>query len=59
QSTDDWMLLGQSRAYGSPNINDANANADSRLNSLDQLRVAAANRKQFNPLMNDSSVYLF
>ncbi|KAJ1791318.1 hypothetical protein LPJ59_005011, partial [Coemansia sp. RSA 2399] len=72
QSTDDWMLLGQSRAYGSPNINTdgmaplagtpaygANANADNRLNSLDQLRVAAANRKQFNPPMNDSSVYLF
>ncbi|KAJ2570336.1 hypothetical protein IW140_002429 [Coemansia sp. RSA 1813] len=69
QSTDDWMLLRQSRAYGSPNISTdgmpsvgtplGTTNLDNRLSPLDQLRVAAANRKQFNPSMNDSSVYLF
>ncbi|KAJ1992872.1 hypothetical protein GGI25_002690 [Coemansia spiralis] len=66
QSTDDWMLLRRSRAYGSPTVlADSPSPAalahmtDNRLTSLDQLRAATVNRKQFNPSLNDSSVFLF
>ncbi|KAJ2753272.1 hypothetical protein H4S06_003775 [Coemansia sp. BCRC 34490] len=77
QSTDDWMLLRQSRgggaSYGSPGgiaadgagaMLAATAGSGSpldahRLSSLDHLRVAAAQRRQINTPLKDSSVYLF